>query len=198
MKIRMFFAVSLALVIVGSLLGQKTHKPSQAAPFTQISPDGTHAIHFSDRQQAAINSFLRSHPDLQLANCQALGLAAQACTKGYQEWIDLVQRAKADVQFPFALWGDFNRDGLIDFALPFFNPIPVNNWGWRNWQIVVFQGVQDGSFRPVVAMTDKWGLCFDGMLYHPVRKQIEYWCGSGGGSVRWNGSRYVGKAMQGD
>src|ERR1039457_6308764 len=109
MKYRMLFAFPLALATVGLLVGQQSHKSSQAAPSMQTSPDGTHTLHFTNRQQAAVDSFLRVHSDLQVANCQTLGLTAEACANGYQEWLDLIRQAKAEVQFPFAVWGDFNH-----------------------------------------------------------------------------------------
>src|ERR1700676_2741228 len=104
----------------------------------------------------------------------------------------------AEVQFPYLLWGDFNRDGLPDFVVAFFSRTRVNSNGWRNWMLVVFHGAPGGKYVPVIAAKDQWGACFDGMLYHPVRKQVEYWCGSGGGTFRWNGSRYVAQRLVGD
>lgn len=82
--------------------------------------------------------------------------------------------------------------------MPFFGRKDVNSYHWRQWLLVVFQGTSDGRVVPVIAAKDEWGACFDGMLYQPVRRQIEYWCGSGGGSFRWNGSRYVAKRLVGD
>jgi len=43
-----------------------------------------------------------------------------------------------------------------------------------------------------------WGVCFDGMVYRPDRKDVEFWCGSMGGNVQWNGSSFVGKLLKGE
>jgi hypothetical protein len=171
----------------------------QGSPPTVLtSSQGQHSLQLTSAQQDAVTFFLQAHPELQLANCQALGLADTACANAYAEWEGLVRTANATLQFPFAAWGDFNRDGLLDIALPLFSRSPVNNNNWRNWSFVVFQGSSDGHFNPVIAAKDQWGLCFDGMLYHPVRQQIEYWCGSGGGSFRWTGTSYKAKRLMGD
>ena len=159
---------------------------------------GQYSLRLTQNQQSAVSLFLTTHPDLQMADCQTLGYAADSCGQAYADWKTLVMNAKAEVQYPYASWGDFNRDGLLDIVLPFFGRTTVNNWGWRRWYIVVFQGMPDGRFAPVIAAEDQWGVCFDGMLYHPVRQQIEYWCKSGGGFFRWNGSEYVAKRLIGD
>ena len=171
---------------------------SAQPPAVVRSELGQYSLRLSQNQQAAVSLFLSTHGDFQMADCQTLGYAAAACDEAYTEWKGLVQNAKAEVQYPYAAWGDFNQDGLLDFVIPFFGRMPVNNWGWRNWYVVVFQGTRDGHFTPVIAAEDKWGACFDGMLYHPVRKQIEYWCKSAGGSFRWDGSQYVAQRLIGD
>jgi hypothetical protein len=167
-------------------------------PTVVASGDGQQSLHLTQNQQSAVALFLNAHPDMQTTDCQTLEHTAEACAKAYNDWKALALDAKADLQYPYAAWGDFNNDGLLDFAVPFFGRTSVNNWGWRRWILVVFQGTADGHFIPVIASEDQWGVCFDGMLYHPVRKQVEYWCGSGGGSFRWDGSRYVAKRMVGD
>lgn len=160
---------------------------------------GMHGVPFSPSQDAALVSFLDTHPGYQAASCQSLGLDDAACRGAHKAWEEIVRTvAHAEVQLPYLAWGDFNHDGLSDFVIAFFGRTPVNKFGWRNWMLVVFQGTADGRYVPVIAAKDQWGVCFDGMLYHPVRKQIEYWCGSGGGSFRWNGSRYVAQRLIGD
>jgi hypothetical protein len=176
----------------------KAAQASNKAPTVVTSPDGQHSIQFTAAQQSAISLFLQTHPGMQAANCQTLGYAPADCAGAYTDWAALVHDAKAELQYPYAAWGDFNHDGQIDFVVPFFGHAPVNSWGWHQWSLVVFQGMSDGHFTPVIAATDKWGTCFDGMLFHPVRKQIEYWCKSAGGSFRWNGSKYVAKRLVGD
>jgi hypothetical protein len=172
--------------------------PTAGSPTVEITPLGTHQARFTPAQMQAIDSFLRSHPGYKTVNCQTLALSASACTNLDHEWESIVRRASAQVQSPFAVWGDFNKDGVVDFALPFFSSTAVNNWGWRNWLLVVFQGSSKGTFSPVIVTQDRCGLCFDGILYHPARKQVEYWCNTGGGSFRWDGTRYVAKSLLGD
>jgi ribosomal protein L24E len=167
-------------------------------PVVTGSTPGQYSLQLNSNQQSAVSLFLTTHPDMQTTDCQTLGYTADACAEAYAEWKTLVLNAKAEVQYPYAAWGDFNRDGLLDFVVPFFGRTPVNNWGWRKWYVVVFEGTQDGRFTPVIAAEDQWGACFDGMLYHPLRQQIEFWCKSAGGSFRWDGSRYVAKRLIGD
>jgi hypothetical protein len=193
-------AVTLLLTLpaAGLLVAQNGSYRPQRAPVVETTADGQRVLHLNEQQEAAIGAFEQSHPDFLLANCHNLHLTSDDCKSAYEEWEGIARQQKAEVQFPFAAWGDFNHDGQLDVVLAFFSKTSVNSWGWRNWRMVVFQGNRDGSFTPVIAMKDTWGTRFDGMIYHPVRKQIEYWCGSAGGSFRWNGSTYVGKRMKGD
>jgi len=171
---------------------------AQEAPSVETFANGRHVLRLTKAQQAAVDAFVRSQPDFLPANCDTLNLPVDYCAQSYREWADIAGRAKAQLQYPYVAWRDLNGDGLLDFVVPFFSRTAVNNWGWRNWQIVVFEGRPDGSFKPVVAARDTWAACFDGMLYEPTRKRMEYWCGSGGGSFRWNGSRYVMRPLKGD
>jgi hypothetical protein len=168
------------------------------APTVVASENGQQSLQLTQNQQSAVSQFLNAHPDMQMTDCQTLGYAPEACAKAYNDWKAIALANKANLQYPYAVWGDFNNDGLLDFVVPFFGRTPVNNWGWRRWDLVVFQGTTDGQFIPVIAAEDQWGACFDGLLFHPVRKQVEYWCGSGGGSFRWDGLKYVAKRLVGD
>jgi hypothetical protein len=168
------------------------------APIMETTPQGTHQVRFNAAQMSGINSFLQTHPGYKAASCETLSLTDAACIELNKEWESITRRANAQVQSPFVVWADLNKDGFLDLALPFLSLASVNGWGWRNWMLVVFQGAPNGTFAPVIVANGQWGACFDGMLYHPERKQVEYWCNTGGGSFRWNGSRYVAKPMVGD
>jgi hypothetical protein len=184
------------------LLNQQPASPSARRsgqePSVEVTATGVYKVHFNEAQSATIKAFLGAHPGFQLANCESLGMTDSACRDLNKEWERIAHDAATKIQAPFVTWGDFNHDGSLDLALPFFGRNSVNNYGWRDWLIVVLQGSPDGHLTPIIAARDQWGVCFDGMLYHPVRKQIEYWCGSGGGSIRWNGSHYVMKRLIGD
>jgi hypothetical protein len=168
------------------------------AQHVEVSGDGQHILHLTNGQQSAVDAFLRSHPDLLSTNCSTLKDAPADCIKDYSDWEQVVHDAKATEQFPYAAWGDYRHHGSVDLLMPFFTRTGVNNFGWRRWNIVVFEGVGPDQYKPVTALTGTWGACFDGVLYQPVRKQWEFWCSSMGGSVHWNGTAYVGKLNKGD
>jgi hypothetical protein len=167
-------------------------------PTVVEGPNGVPILKLNPTQQQAVDAFLHFHPGFNLASYQTLGLNESDAKSGYQGWLQIVREQEATPQYPFAAWGDFNSDGLLDFALPFFSNRQVNKWGWREWLLVVFEGRQSGSYSTVVAGRDTFGLCFDGMLFHPKRRQLEYWCKSAGGAFKWNGSRYVHQPLKGD
>jgi hypothetical protein len=162
------------------------------------TPDGRHLVTFTASEQSAIDQFLANHPNMIEANCATLGLSASACAASYEEWHRTVISAKAVPQSQYAVWGNYSHRESPDLAIPFFSKTSVNNWGWRRWEIVVFEPTASNRYKPIIALTDSWGTCLDGMLYHPVRKQIEFWCNSMGGSVRWNGTTFIGTLHKGD
>jgi len=188
----------LALLLVFAIVSFLGAQPPPEFPVIEKGPTGVHRLHLTEPMEKAVAAFVRVNPGFSAANCQSLGLADPACTEAYRSWEEIARSVKAEPQFPYAVWGDFNGDGVLDFVIPFFSRTNVNKFGWHTWELVVFQGSRVGSFRPVVAMKDTWGDCFDGMIFHPGRKQVEYWCRSAGGSFRWTGSAFVGKPMRGD
>lgn len=191
-------ALLLILATVTSIAAQPRPKTPQTTPTIETGPVGQHTLHLTEPMQKAVAAFLRANPAFSAANCETLHLGDTQCSEAYKNWQDVARFAKAQPQFPYALWADLNGDGMLDFVIPFFSRTAANNFGWRTWKLVVFLGSRDGIFRPVVAMRDVWGACFDGMIFNPSRKQVEYWCGSGGGSFRWIGSAFVGKPLRGD
>ena len=173
--------------------------PSSLAPPTVLEQlSGAHLLRLNAAQQQAVDDFLHSHVGFHLASYQALQFDQFDARSAYQQWEQIVRQQGAEPQYPFAAWGDLNADGLLDFVLPFFSDRRVNKWGWREWLLVVFESRQDGMYAPVIAGRDAFGLCFDGMLFHPKRGQLEYWCKSGGGSFKWDGYRYVHQRLKGD
>jgi hypothetical protein len=171
---------------------------SVKAQQVETTPDGRHIVRFTPGQQTAIDQFLRVHPNMLQANCTTLGLAPEACTDSYNEWHQIADSAKAVPQSPYAVWGNYSHHDSPDLVIPFFSKTNVNNWGWRRWDIVAFEPIGPDRYRSIVALTDSWGVCFDGVIYHPGRKQVEFWCKSMGGDVRWNGTTFVGKIVPGD
>jgi hypothetical protein len=155
-------------------------------------------VAFTTGQQDAIKRFLKANPNFIQADCTTLGLTASECQEADKEWRQTVESAKATPQSPYAVWGNYSHHQSPDLVIPFFSKTSVNNWGWRNWEIVVFEPIGLDQYRPITAVRDSWGVCFDGMLYHSARKQVEFWCKSMGGSIRWNGATFVGKLTKGD
>ena len=169
-----------------------------AAQQAVTTPDGHNLVKFTPGQQAAIDAFLTVHPNLLQAISTTLGLSADACAESYKEWHQTVEDTKATPQSPYAAWGNYSHHSSPDLVIPFFSRTSVNNWGWHRWEIVVFEPIGPDRFKSFVALTDEWGVCFDGMFYHPVRKRVEFWCKSMGGDVSWNGTTFVGKLVKGD
>ncbi|MGA9055022.1 MAG: hypothetical protein WB763_00770 [Terriglobia bacterium] len=192
----MLSAGALAAQQGGSLAARSA--ASLVPPTVVEQPNGVHVLRLNPAQQQAVDDFVHSHPGFHLASYRTLGLDESNAQSGYQQWQQIVREQGATPQYPFAAWGDFNSDGLLDFVLPFFSNRQVNKWGWREWLLVVFEGRQSGTYAPVIAGRDTFGVCFDGMLFHPKRRQLEYWCKSAGGSLKWNGSRYVHQRLKGD
>jgi len=167
------------------------------APTVETTADGQHILHLTAKQQVAVDSFLKSDRDLLPTGCNTLGVSPEECKTEYNDWAALAPKGQT-LQFPYAAWGDFNHDGAPDLVMPFFSRTKVNNFGWRRWVVVVFQGTSSDEYKPVVAVKGTWGVCFDGIVYRPDRKDVEFWCGSMGGNVRWNGSAFTGKLFKGD
>ena len=184
--------------LVVALLSIVAIASSVKAQQVDTTPDGRHIVRFTPGQQAAIDQFLRAHPNMLQANCTTLGLAPEACTESYNEWHQIVDGTKAVPQSPYAVWGNYSHHASPDLVIPFFTKTSVNNWGWRRWEGVAFEPTGLDSFKPIVALTDSWGGCFDGILYHPIRKRVEFWCKSMGGDISWNGVTFVGKIAKGD
>jgi hypothetical protein len=171
---------------------------SANAQQTETTPDGRHIVTFTPGQRTAIDLYLKAHPNMLQASCSTLELAPDACAESYNDWHQLVDSAKAIPQSPYAAWGNYSHHASPDLVIPFFSKTSVNNWGWRHWEIVAFEPIGLDRFKPIVAVSDSWGVCFDGILYHPTRKRVEFWCKSMGGDVRWNGVTFVGKLAKGD
>jgi hypothetical protein len=68
----------------------------------------------------------------------------------------------------------------------------------RRQELVVFENLGENQYRPVIASTEPWGPCLDGLLFHPTRKQLEFWCNTAHGTSKWNGTMFVGKMLAGD
>jgi hypothetical protein len=172
--------------------------PALWAQRVENSSDGHRLVTLTAGQQVAIAQFLKAHPNFVQADCTTLGLALSDCKEADQEWRQAVEGAKATPQSPYAVWGNYSHHQSPDLVIPFFGKTSVNNWGWRDWEIVVFEPTALDQYKPVTAVKGTWGVCFDGMLYHPVRKQVEFWCKSMGGSIRWNGTAFLGRLAKGD
>jgi hypothetical protein len=167
---------------------QSKNKESARLPFAKRLADGTYTLVLPQRLQEAVAQFLRRNAGLRLANFNDSG--------GGEELVHYMR--SGEMQYPFACWGDLNRDGLLDVALVFVSEKSINTWGWREWWIVAFHGNPTGQFTPVVVTKDSSG-CFDGLLYHRRENWVEFFCsGVAAGSFKWGNDRYVVKPMVGD
>jgi hypothetical protein len=190
-------------VATGSLWGQTSVPLSikGAPPLVAMNAHGCPVLNLSGRQHAAVAAFLQAHPQLHMYDYVPKDYADGTCLDTYQQWVMTAQGEKAQVQYPFAVWGDFNHDGYLDFAVFFINEQPAVTHKWPmnggfvntyeyDWLIVVFQGAKDGTYLPVIAGKDRGANFIDGVIFHPGRKRIEYWAKSAGGSIQWTGAGY--------
>jgi hypothetical protein len=186
------------LGVIATIVFLATIVPASKAQRVEGTANEHQTVTFTTGQQEAIKQFLKAHLNFMQADCTTLGLTPSDCQEADKEWRQAVEGAKATPQSPYAAWGNYSHHQSPDLVIPFFGKRSVNNWGWRDWEIVVFEPIGLDQYRPMIAVKDSWGVCFDGMLYHPARKQVEFWCKSMGGSIRWNGTTFVGRIAKGD
>lgn len=163
-----------------------------------VTNDGQHVLHLNPAQQTAVDAFLKTHPELKLVNCPTAGPDSGWCKTAYANWEIAVKGQNAIPQFPTAAWGDFRGKGVIDFALGFHSEKVVNSLGGRQSEIVVFENLGGDKYRPEIVVTEAWGGCLDGMLFHPTRKRIEFWCNTASDYAKWNGMKFVRGTAKGD
>jgi len=74
---------------------------------------------------------LAGKPDLYIVTTQSGTLSKE----GLDDWHKQITEymTSGEMQFPFAVWRDLNRDGFEDLALVFASKSTINNWGWRKW-----------------------------------------------------------------
>ena len=171
-----------------SVAGQATR-----FPYVERLPTGGYELRLSQNQQQAVQAFLSTHPGLQLVTTHPGGLTA-AWLKQAQGYMN-----SGEMQFPYAAWRDFNRDGFQDLALVFSSKTPINSWGWHQWWIVVFEGTAAGQMKPVVVTNSEQGSCFDGMLYQKKTNTTAFACFNvATGTFRWDGRQFIVRHMVGD
>jgi hypothetical protein len=164
----------------------------------EITKDGQHVLHLHPAQQGAVNAVLKVHPDVKLVSCPTVGPDSVWCKTAYANWEMAIKGQKSTPQFPTAAWGDCRKKGVTDFALAFHSQKVLNSLGARQGEIVVFENLTRDRYRPEVAMTDEWGRCLNGMVFHPTRKRLEVWCDTAKGYTKWDGARFVAKTFIGD
>jgi serine/threonine protein kinase len=168
-----------------SAIGARLVSPADT-PTVEAPRPGEFALALPARVWDAVDAYLAPRSNLRLATwADASADSRAAMTEGR-------------MQFPFALWRDLDADGDLDVALVFVSTTATNQWGWRDWPIVVFRAWPDGHFDDV-GVTVVNGSCFDGMLYVAEARHVEYGCFEVAvGSFAWNGQGFSVATAMGD
>lgn len=155
--------------------------------------DGNYELSLPPQQQAAVDQFLHEHNDVVIPTLKKEDLS----DPGRNNERDKLFRS-GKMQHPFACWGDLNKDGLQDFAMVFVSTNAVNQYDWRDWWIVVFQGNSSGKYDPQVVSKEQAG-CFSWMLYNQKTNHVRFECLEvAAGEFYWDGKRYVVRHLIGD
>ena len=168
-------------------------------PAVTMDARGCPVLKLTDQQRTAVGKFKQTHPLFEMYDYSPNEYSDGSCLDTYQQW--RMSAGKAIAQYPFAVWGDFNHDGFLDFTVFFVGNKPVVTHKWPmngklvytyeyEWLVVVFQGSREGTFSPVIAGRDRWARAMDGVVLNSGTNRIEYWFKTAGGTVRWTGTSY--------
>lgn len=170
-------------------------------PAVTMNAKGCPVLKLTDHQRAAVEKFQQAHPAFEMYDYAPTEYSDGSCLDTYRQWHDSATDSKAVAQYPFAVWGDFNHDGLLDVAVFFVGRKPAVTHKWPmngrftytydyDWLVVVFQGSRDDTFQPVIAGKDRWARAMDGVVFNPGSSRIEYWFKTAEGSVHWSANGY--------
>ena len=168
-------------------------------PAVTMDARGCPVLKLTDQQRTAVGKFKQAHPLVEIYDYSPSEYSDGSCLDTYQQWRMSASEGKAIAQYPFAVWGDFNHDGFLDFTVFFVGNKPVVTHKWPmngkfvytyeyEWLVVVFQGSPDGTFSPVIAGRDRWARAMDGVVFDLGHNRIEYWLKTASGSVQWTGT----------
>ncbi len=137
--------LACALVLLVGSVAACRRTPAPSAPVRTPSPAPTPAApaHASDAgyelrpaEKAAVDEFLRAHPDLRLA--------ADADHRAGDEGTGVEDLY--GIYHPYFVRGDGNDDGLLDFVVGFVRRDSDKDTPW--FSIALFTGRPDGGFTP--------------------------------------------------
>jgi hypothetical protein len=137
------FAAALALLLGGVSACRRTPPPPPPAPTPAAAATPAAPAHAADAgyelrapEKAAVDEFLRAHPDLRLATDADHRAGDEGA--GVEDLYGIYH--------PYLVRGDGNDDGLLDFVVGFVRRDSDKDTPW--FSIVLFAGKPDGAFAP--------------------------------------------------
>jgi hypothetical protein len=139
-------AAALATLLAGLAAGCARHGEARAAVSPTAVPEasttrpaparaGDAGYDLRPAEQAAVDAFLREHPDLRVARDADHRVSEDEGVSGLY-----------GVYHPYFVRGDDNDDGILDFVLVFVRRDSDRDTPW--FSVVVFAGRPDGTFGP--------------------------------------------------
>src|SRR3569623_316293 len=124
-KVTCLPTVLLAMVVLAGINIQRLQASSDPqAPSVVKLDNGDYELRLTSSQKVAVERFLKEYPKLRLPTYKEA-----AKDEEVPKYMKAGDEVFPRMQFPYAVWGDLNRDKLLDVAMVFVTKKPVNSYG---------------------------------------------------------------------